>query len=60
MIADIGDAIFGAVGVRSERQAQFIAPAYYMSIGCVPASIGVALAAKSGRVPSSSGAMVLF
>ena len=45
VIADIGDAIFGAVGIRSERQAEFIAPAYYMSMGfAVPASIGVALA----------------
>jgi indolepyruvate decarboxylase len=50
VIADIGDAIFGAVTVRSERQAQFIAPAYYMSMGfAVPASIGVALAAKNLR-----------
>ena len=50
VIADIGDAIFGAVGVRSERQAQFIAPAYYMSMGfAVPASIGVALATKKLR-----------
>ena len=45
VIADIGDAIFGAVGIRSERQADFIAPAYYMSMGfAVPASIGLALA----------------
>ena len=50
VIADIGDAIFGAVGIRSERQAQFIAPAYYMSMGfAVPASIGVALGAKNLR-----------
>jgi TPP-dependent 2-oxoacid decarboxylase len=50
VIADIGDAIFGAVGVRSARQAQFIAPAYYMSMGfAVPASIGVAMAAKRLR-----------
>ncbi len=50
VIADIGDSIFGAVGIRSERQAQFIAPAYYMSMGfAVPASIGVALAAKNLR-----------
>jgi TPP-dependent 2-oxoacid decarboxylase len=50
VIADIGDAIFGAVGIRSERQAQFIAPAYYMSMGfAVPASIGVAMAAKKLR-----------
>jgi TPP-dependent 2-oxoacid decarboxylase len=50
VVADIGDAIFGAVGVKSERQAQFIAPAYYMSMGfAVPAGIGVALAAKNLR-----------
>jgi indolepyruvate decarboxylase len=50
VIADIGDAIFGAVGIRSARQAQFIAPAYYMSMGfAVPASIGVAMAAPSLR-----------
>ena len=50
VVADIGDAIFGAVGIRSERQAQFIAPAYYMSMGfAVPASIGVALAARKLR-----------
>ena len=45
VVADIGDSIFGAVGIRSARQAQFIAPAYYMSMGfAVPASIGVELA----------------
>lgn len=50
VIADIGDAIFGAVGIRSDRQAQFIAPAYYMSMGfAVPASIGVAMAAQKLR-----------
>jgi indolepyruvate decarboxylase len=50
VIADIGDAIFGAVGIRSARQPQFIAPAYYMSMGfAVPASIGVAIAAKKLR-----------
>jgi indolepyruvate decarboxylase len=50
VVADIGDALFGAVGIRCARQAQFIAPAYYMSMGfAVPASIGVALAAKKLR-----------
>jgi TPP-dependent 2-oxoacid decarboxylase len=50
VVADIGDAIFGAVGIRSARQAQFIAPAYYMSMGfAVLASIGVAMAAKKLR-----------
>src|SRR6266516_1222236 len=50
VVADIGDDIFGAVGIRSARQAQFIAPAYYMSMGfAVPASIGVAMATPSLR-----------
>jgi len=50
VVADIGDAIFGAVSIRSDKQAQFIAPAYYMSMGfAVPASIGVALATKKLR-----------
>jgi len=45
VVADVGDAIFGAVGIRSAQQAEFIAPAYYMSMGfAVPAGIGVALA----------------
>jgi indolepyruvate decarboxylase len=50
VVADIGDAIFGAVGIRSAQQAQFIAPAYYMSMGfAVPASIGISMAAKRLR-----------
>jgi indolepyruvate decarboxylase len=50
LIADVGDAMFGAVGIRSARQAQFIAPAYYMSMGfAVPASVGIAMAAKTLR-----------
>jgi indolepyruvate decarboxylase len=45
MISDVGDAIFGAVGIRTARRAEFIAPAYYLSMGfAVPASIGVAIA----------------
>jgi indolepyruvate decarboxylase len=45
VVADVGDAIFGAVGMRSAKQAQFIAPGYYMSMGfAVPASIGIATA----------------
>ncbi len=43
-MADVGDAIFGAVGIRSARQAEFIAPGYYMSMGfAVPAGSGIAL-----------------
>jgi indolepyruvate decarboxylase len=45
VISDVGDAIFGAVGIRTARHAEFIGPAYYLSMGfAVPASIGVAKA----------------
>ena len=45
VVSDVGDAIFGAVGIRTAKQAEFIAPAYYLSMGfAVPASIGVAMA----------------
>jgi indolepyruvate decarboxylase len=44
VISDVGDAVFGAAGIRTARRAEFIAPAYYLSMGfAVPASIGVAL-----------------
>jgi indolepyruvate decarboxylase len=50
VVADVGDALFGAVGMRSAKQAQFIAPGYYMSMGfAVPASIGIALARSDLR-----------
>jgi indolepyruvate decarboxylase len=42
VVSDVGDAIFGAVGIRTARRAEFIAPAYYLSMGfAVPAGIGV-------------------
>jgi indolepyruvate decarboxylase len=45
VISDVGDAIFGAVGIRTSKRAEFIAPAYYLSMGfAVPASIGVSIA----------------
>jgi indolepyruvate decarboxylase len=45
VVSDVGDAIFGAVGIRTARRAEFIAPAYYLSMGfAVPASIGVSKA----------------
>jgi indolepyruvate decarboxylase len=44
VISDVGDAVFGAAGIRTARRAEFIAPAYYLSMGfAVPASIGVAV-----------------
>jgi indolepyruvate decarboxylase len=51
VVSDVGDAIFGAVGIRTARRAEFIAPAYYLSMGfAVPAAIGVA-AANPGLRP---------
>jgi indolepyruvate decarboxylase len=45
LVCDVGDGLFGAIGIRTARQAEFIAPAYYLSMGfAVPASIGVAIA----------------
>jgi indolepyruvate decarboxylase len=43
VVSDVGDAIFGAVGIQTNERAEFIAPAYYLSMGfAVPAGIGVA------------------
>jgi indolepyruvate decarboxylase len=45
VVCDVGDAIFGAVGIRTSKRAEYIAPAYYLSMGfAVPAGIGVAAA----------------
>ena len=50
VVSDVGDAIFRAVGIRTARRAEFIAPAYYLSMGfAVPASIGVSMAAPNLR-----------
>jgi indolepyruvate decarboxylase len=50
VVSDVGDAIFGAVGIRTLKRAEFIAPAYYLSMGfAVPAAIGVSMAAPSLR-----------
>src|SRR5215213_7744266 len=45
VVSDVGDAIFGAVGIRTAKRAEFIAPAYYLSMGfAVPAAVGVEVA----------------
>jgi indolepyruvate decarboxylase len=47
VVSDVGDAIFGAVGIRTSKRAEYIAPAYYLSMGfAVPAGIGVAAASN--------------
>jgi indolepyruvate decarboxylase len=50
VVSDVGDGLFGAVGIRTSRCAEFIAPAYYLSMGfAVPAAIGVSAAAPNLR-----------
>jgi indolepyruvate decarboxylase len=50
VVCDVGDGLFGAVGIRTSRRAEFIAPAYYLSMGfAVPAGIGVSMAAPRLR-----------
>lgn len=51
LVCDVGDGLFGAVGIRTAQRAEFIAPAYYLSMGfAVPASIGVAMANPALRL----------
>jgi indolepyruvate decarboxylase len=33
VVSDVGDGLFGALGIRTARRAEFIAPAYYLSMG---------------------------
>jgi TPP-dependent 2-oxoacid decarboxylase len=50
VVSDVGDGLFGALGIRTSRRAEFIAPAYYLSMGfAVPASIGVSMANQTLR-----------
>ena len=45
VVADVGDALFGATGLVTCRTGEFLSPAYYTSLGfAVPASLGAQLA----------------
>jgi indolepyruvate decarboxylase len=45
VVADIGDALFGAVDLFIRNRTEFLAPAYYTSMGfAVPAGVGVQMA----------------
>ena len=45
VVADVGDALFGAADLFIRERTEFISPAYYTSMGfAVPASIGLQLA----------------
>ncbi len=51
IIADVGDAMFGAIELCSRTRTTFIAPAYYTSMGfAVPAALGVEVAGRKLRV----------
>ncbi|HEX5500449.1 MAG TPA: thiamine pyrophosphate-binding protein, partial [Thermomicrobiales bacterium] len=50
VIADPGDALFGAANLPIRRGVGFLAPAYYASLGfAVPASVGAGLADPAAR-----------
>jgi indolepyruvate decarboxylase len=50
VIADVGEALFAGADLRVHRRFEFIAPAYYTSMGfAVPAAVGVGFADPSLR-----------
>ena len=50
VVADVGDALFGATDLYIHRRTEFLGPAYYTSMGfAVPASIGAQLANPKSR-----------
>lgn len=50
VIADVGDAMFGATDLFIRERTEFLSPAYYTSMGfAVPASIGAQLAQPKSR-----------
>jgi TPP-dependent 2-oxoacid decarboxylase len=51
VIADVGDALFGATELSTRSRTEFISPAYYTSMGfAVPAALGVHMARPTARV----------
>jgi indolepyruvate decarboxylase len=56
VIADVGDALFGATELTTRRKTEFISPAYYTSMGfAVPAALGVHVARPDARVVAIVG-----
>ncbi len=51
VVCDTGDALLGAIGLRTTQESNFLADAYYLSMGfAVPASIGAMAAKPKSRV----------
>jgi indolepyruvate decarboxylase len=56
VIADVGDALFGATELTTRGKTEFISPAYYTSMGfAVPAALGVHVARSDARVVAIVG-----
>lgn len=54
--SDTGDALIGAIGLRTSKRNNFLSDAYYLSMGfAVPAAIGASVAAPDSRVISIVG-----
>lgn len=50
VVCDTGDSLIGAIGLRTSRRNNFLADAYYLSMGfAVPAAIGAMAADPEGR-----------
>lgn len=53
---DTGDALLGAIGMRTTKRNNFVADAYYLSMGFgIPAAIGASVANKDSRVIAMVG-----
>jgi indolepyruvate decarboxylase len=51
VVCDVGDAMIGAIGLRTTQRNDFLADAYYLSMGfAVPAAIGAMAARPDNRV----------
>jgi len=56
VIADVGDALFGATDLTTRGRTEFLSPAYYTSMGfAVPAALGVHVARANARVVAIVG-----
>jgi indolepyruvate decarboxylase len=56
VVCDVGDAMLGAIGLRTTHRNDFLADAYYLSMGfAIPASIGAMAAKPASRVYSLVG-----
>ena len=56
VIADVGDALFGATELTTRGKTEFISPAYYTSMGfATPAALGVHVARPGSRVVAIVG-----